>query len=139
MWEYVATFYNGLTTHKEAEPRLGIAYNIKPSNTVLRVSYARVLETPFNENLVLSNQGCGNPVLNPLLLCSSPSITPLTPGWRNEFHAGFSRLLGNMRLLRASKSGSTRTMRMISAFSVPLRLLFQLSGIARKFRDLQAA
>jgi hypothetical protein len=53
-------FYNGLTTHKEAEPRLGIAYNIKPSNTVLRVSYARVLETPFNENLVLSNQGCGN-------------------------------------------------------------------------------
>src|ERR1700756_1351327 len=54
-------FYNGLTTHKEAEPRLGVAYNIKPSNTVLRVSYARVLETPFNENLVLSNQGCDEP------------------------------------------------------------------------------
>src|SRR5450755_3349391 len=32
-------FYNGLTTHKEAEPRLGIAYNVKPSNTILRVSY----------------------------------------------------------------------------------------------------
>ena len=47
--------YNGLTTHKEAEPRLGIAYNIKPTNTVLRVSYARMLETPFNENLVLSS------------------------------------------------------------------------------------
>ena len=42
-------FYNGLTTHKEAEPRLGIAYNIKPSNTILRVSYARILETPFND------------------------------------------------------------------------------------------
>jgi hypothetical protein len=87
-------FYNGLTTHKEAEPRLGIAYNIKPSNTVLRVSYARVLETPFNENLVLSNQGCGNPVLNPLLLCSSPSITPFTPGWPNEFHAGIQQAFG---------------------------------------------
>jgi hypothetical protein len=87
-------FYNGLTTHKEAEPRLGIAYNIKRSNTVLRVSYARVLETPFNENLVLSNQGCGNPVLNPLLLCSSPSITPFTPGWRNEFHAGIQQAFG---------------------------------------------
>jgi hypothetical protein len=87
-------FYNGLTTHKEAEPRLGIAYNIKPSNTVLRVSYARVLETPFNENLVLSNQGRGNPVLNPLLLCSSPSITPFTPGWRNEFHAGIQQAFG---------------------------------------------
>jgi hypothetical protein len=87
-------FYNGLTTHKEAEPRLGIAYNIKPSNTVLRVSYARVLETPFNENLVLANQGCGNPVLNPLLLCSTVGITPFSPGWRNEFHAGIQQAFG---------------------------------------------
>jgi len=87
-------FYNGLTTHKEAEPRVGVAYNVKSSNTVLRVSYARVLETPFNENLVLSNQGCGNPVLNPLLLCSSSSITPFSPGWRNEFHAGIQQAFG---------------------------------------------
>src|SRR5207302_1813822 len=50
-------FYNGLTTHKEAEPRLGIAYNIKRSGTVLRASYARVLETPFNENLILPSVG----------------------------------------------------------------------------------
>src|SRR5579862_2739136 len=87
-------FYNGLTTQKEAEPRLGIAYNVKPTNTVLRVSYARVLETPFNENLILSNQGCGNPVLNPLLLCTSANITPFSPGWRNEFHAGIQQAFG---------------------------------------------
>jgi hypothetical protein len=87
-------FYNGLTTHPEAEPRLGIAYNIKPSNTVLRVSYARVLETPFNENLVLSNVGCGDPVLNPLLGCATPGINPFSPGWRNEFHAGIQQALG---------------------------------------------
>jgi hypothetical protein len=87
-------FYNGLTTHKEAEPRLGIAYNIKPSNTVLRVSYARTLETPFNENLVLSSTGCGNAVLNPLLLCSSPAANPFSPGWRNEFHAGIQQAFG---------------------------------------------
>ena len=30
-------FYNGLTTHREAEPRVGIAYNVKKTNTVLRV------------------------------------------------------------------------------------------------------
>src|SRR5450631_2124801 len=87
-------FYNGLTTHREAEPRVGIAYNIKPTNTVLRVSYARVLETPFNENLVLSDIGCGSPVLNPLLLCSAPGITPFSPGWRNEFHAGLQQAFG---------------------------------------------
>jgi hypothetical protein len=87
-------FYNGLTTHKEAEPRLGVAYHVKPSNTILRVSYARVLETPFNENLVLSSVGCDNPVLNPLLGCAAANSTPLTPGWRNEFHAGLEQAFG---------------------------------------------
>ena len=86
--------YNGLTTHKEAEPRIGIAYNIKPSHTILRVSYARALETPFNENLVLSSTGCGDPVLNPLLGCTSPGATPFAPGWRNEFHAGVEQTVG---------------------------------------------
>ena len=41
-------FYNGLSTERQAEPRLGIAYNLKPTNTVFRISYARTLETPFN-------------------------------------------------------------------------------------------
>ncbi len=86
--------YNGLTTHKELEPRLGVAYNIKKTNTVLRVSYARVLETPFNENLVLSNSGCANAVLNPLLGCTVSGITPFNPGWRNEFHAGLQQAFG---------------------------------------------
>jgi hypothetical protein len=87
-------FYNGLITHKEAEPRVGIAYNIKGTNTVLRASYARVLETPFNENLVISSVGCTNEVLNPLLGCSSSDLTPLRPGWRNEFHAGLEQAFG---------------------------------------------
>jgi len=87
-------FYNGLSTHKEAEPRLGVAYNIKKTATVLRVSYARVLETPFNENLIVASVGCDNPVLNPLLGCSAPNATPLNPGWRNEFHAGLQQAFG---------------------------------------------
>jgi hypothetical protein len=87
-------FYNGLTTHKEAEPRLGVAYNLKKTNTVLRVSYARILETPFNENLIVSSTGCDNAVLNPLLACSAPGLTPVSPGWRNEFHAGVQQAFG---------------------------------------------
>ena len=94
--------YNGITKAQQAEPRLGIAYNIKPSGTVLRVSYARTLETPFNENLVLSSIGCSNPVLGPqlgiggtgLLACSSNALTPIAPGFRNEFHAGFEQSFG---------------------------------------------
>jgi hypothetical protein len=87
-------FYNGLTVHREAQPRLGVAYNVKSTNTVLRASYARILETPFNENLVLSSVGCNSPVLNPLLACSSFGLTPLNPGWRNEFHVGLQQAFG---------------------------------------------
>lgn len=87
-------FYNGLSTHKEAQPRLGVAYNIKRTSTVLRASYARIMETPFNENLVLSSTGCANEVLNPLLGCNGVGVTPFTPGWRNEFHAGLQQAFG---------------------------------------------
>jgi len=86
--------YNGLTKANQAEPRLGVAYNIKKTNTVLRASYARTLETPFNENLILSSIGCESPVLNPLLACGALSPEPLSPGFRNEFHAGFQQAFG---------------------------------------------
>ncbi len=86
--------YNGLAVARQAEPRVGIAYNVKPSKTVLRVSYARTLETPFNENLVLSSNGCLNEVLAPLLACTPGVSGTLAPGYRNEFHAGLQQALG---------------------------------------------
>ncbi|HZD76175.1 MAG TPA: hypothetical protein VE218_04165, partial [Acidobacteriaceae bacterium] len=86
--------YNGLTVARQAEPRLGIAYNVKPTNTVLSVSYARTLESPFNENLVLSSQGCSNAVLAPLLSCSPGVSGTLQPGYRNEFHASIQQAFG---------------------------------------------
>jgi hypothetical protein len=86
--------YNGLTDANQIEPRLGIAYNIKPTTTVLRVSYARTLETPFNENLVLSSSGCSNAVMAPLLGCTPGVSGTLAPGYRNEFHAGLQQAFG---------------------------------------------
>jgi hypothetical protein len=86
--------YNGITSGNQVEPRVGAAYNIKKTNTILRVSYARTLESPFNENLILSSIGCANAVLNPLLLCSSSATNPLSVGFRNEFHAGLEQAFG---------------------------------------------
>jgi hypothetical protein len=83
--------YNGLSITKQAEPRVGIAYNFKPSNTVLRISYARTLETPFNENLVLATTGCNVPVIAALIPCV-PANSPA--GFRNEFHAGLQQAFG---------------------------------------------
>jgi carboxypeptidase family protein len=86
-------FYNALSSARQAEPRLGVAYNIKSTNTVLRVSYARTLESPFNENLVIASTGCSIPFL--AVLVPPPGVScvtgPITPGFRNEFHAGLSR------------------------------------------------
>ncbi len=86
--------YNGLTDANQTQPRVGVAYNLKPTGTVLRASYARTLETPFNENLVLSSSGCQNAVLSPLLNCSPGVSGTLAPGFRNEFHAGLQQAFG---------------------------------------------
>jgi hypothetical protein len=86
--------YNGLAIQRQAEPRMGVAYNIKRTNTILRTSYARTLESPFNENLVLSSQGCGSAVLAELLVCTPGVSTTLQPGFRNEFHAGLQQAIG---------------------------------------------
>jgi hypothetical protein len=86
--------YNGLTDANQTEPRLGIAYDVKRTGTVGSISYARTLETPFNENLVLSSEGCANAVLSPLLNCSSGVSNTMRPGFRDEFHASLQQALG---------------------------------------------
>jgi Carboxypeptidase regulatory-like domain/TonB-dependent Receptor Plug Domain len=94
--------YNGITKATQAEPRIGAAYNIKRTNTVLRASYARTLETPFNENLVLSSVGCSDPVVNALqaAIQGYPCITnPLSPGTRNEYHVGLEQAFGRYFVL----------------------------------------
>ena len=51
------------------------------TSTVLRASYARTLETPFNEKPgAVQVRGCLNAVLNPLLACSSTSTGDTAAG-----------------------------------------------------------
>jgi hypothetical protein len=94
--------YRGISNGQQLEPRLGIAYNIKRTNSVLQVSYARTLETPFNENLVLASLGCNDAVISAIMASTiSPCVTttPLSPGWRNEFHAGLQQAFGRYFVL----------------------------------------
>jgi hypothetical protein len=88
--------YNGLTSAKQVEPRMGISYDVKPSSTILSISYARTLETPFNENLIIASTGCSIPVIAAIV--PPPGVPcaagPITPGFRNEFHAGVQQALG---------------------------------------------
>ncbi len=87
-------FYNGISIARQAEPRVGGAYNIKKTNTVIRASYARTMETPFNENLILASNGCADPVINAIMsstIAPCVTTTPLSPGTRNELHAGLQQ------------------------------------------------
>jgi outer membrane receptor for Fe3+-dicitrate len=93
-----ADHYVGLTTNNGAEPRVGIAYNIKGTGTVLRVAYSRTFETPFNENLLLSSAtGAGGLAQN---VFGSVS-TPIQPGRRNQFNTGFQQAIGKYLMVDA--------------------------------------
>ena len=90
--------YDGLVTKTSPQPRLGIAYNIKKTGTVLRVAYARTFETPFNENLLLSSgTGIGGLAQNVF----GASGVAIQPGFRNQFNAGFQQAVGKFLLIDA--------------------------------------
>lgn len=90
--------YDGLSTATSPQPRLGIGYNIKGTGTVLRVAYARTMETPFNENLLLSSAtGLGGLAQN---VFGSVGV-PLQPGNRNQFNTGLQQAIGRYLLIDA--------------------------------------
>jgi hypothetical protein len=78
--------YDGLTTATLAQPRIGASYAVPVSNSVFRASYGRTLETPYNENLLLSS-GVGAEVL-------TGTATPPLPGRRNQGEFGIQQSLG---------------------------------------------
>ncbi len=90
--------YDGLASSTQLEPRLGLAYNVKRTGTVIRAAYARTMETPFNENLLLSSAtGTGGLAQT---VFGSNSV-PIQPGFRNQFNAGFQQAIGKYMLVDA--------------------------------------
>jgi len=92
--------YRGIVHDWQPEPRVGVAYNIKKTNSVLRVSYSRVLETPFNENLILASLGAANPVITDVIGGASLQ-SPIRSGQRNQFNAGFQQAFGKFVVIDA--------------------------------------
>ncbi|MEK6397707.1 MAG: TonB-dependent receptor [Terriglobus sp.] len=85
--------YNGLSKGHQLQPRLGISWKAPWTNTVLRGSYARLYETPYNENLIFANESsAGTGTTNPF---ASLRSEPVRPGTRNQFNTGFQQPLGH--------------------------------------------
>jgi len=85
-----ASRYDGVGGVKDTqpEPRMGISYLIKPTNTVLRGGYAHTMETPYNENLLAGT----SPAI--LALTDSSGQAPLATGSRNQFNVGLQQAFG---------------------------------------------
>jgi hypothetical protein len=94
-----ADFYRGLTSGNKVEPRIGISYLFKPTNTVLRVSYSQFYETPYNENLLVSSvTGQGGLAAN---VFGAFGSQPLRPGTRDQYNVGFQQGFGKHLLVDA--------------------------------------
>jgi Carboxypeptidase regulatory-like domain len=79
--------YDGLATASMVEPRLGASYSVPGTNTILRASFGRSLETPYNENLLLSSgYGASGALVG--------TSQPLQPGRRNEGELGAQQMIG---------------------------------------------
>jgi hypothetical protein len=91
--------YNGISHGNLWQPRLGVAYHVKPTNTVLRFAYTRTFETPYNENLILSSAAGAGGLADGIL--GGASNQPLLPGRRNQFNAGIQQGIGRYIIIDA--------------------------------------
>ncbi len=86
--------YNGLSSKYMLEPRAGVTYKVPKTGTVFSGGFARLMPTPYNENLILSSStGIGG-------LGNGTSVKhPLTPASRNQYNVGFQQGLGKYLLI----------------------------------------
>jgi hypothetical protein len=85
-------FYRGLVAGNSLEPRIGLSYLVKQTNTVFRLSYSKFYETPYNENLLVSSfTGQGGLAGN---VFGAYGEQPLRPGTRNQYNTGVQQGIG---------------------------------------------
>jgi len=93
--------YHGLTEGNGVQPRGAFSYLFKPTNTVIRGGYSHTMETPTNENLVVSSStGAGGLASN--LFSGSAEQRPIALGSRNQYDAGIQQGLGRWVLVDVS-------------------------------------
>ena len=84
--------YDGLSQATDVEPRLGASY-LLPTGTVLRAAWGKTLETPYNENLLLSSATGAGGLANTVF--GAVGQTALVPARRRMWTAGLSQPFGS--------------------------------------------
>jgi hypothetical protein len=79
--------YRFLVDGNQLQPRVGLAYHVRETGTVLRASYNRNYQTPPNENLLLSNS-------SEAARWIGREFKPIRPERQNVYEAGLQQSLG---------------------------------------------
>ncbi len=87
--------YRLLVKRHQMQPRLGVSYHLKPTNTVFRASYNRLFQTPPNENLLLSASPRAAAVAPPAIAETLGSaLAEIRPERQDFLEAGLQQGLG---------------------------------------------
>ena len=95
--------YRFLVKGNQLQPRLGLAYRIDETGTVLRASYNRNYQTPPNENLLLANSEASGALAPPdVRRTLNGGVILMRPQRENVYEVGFEqRIAGIMGLTAA--------------------------------------
>lgn len=94
--------YRFLTVGSQFQPRLGVAYHLRETGTVLRASYNRNYQTPPNENLLLSNSLASGRLAPPDVRRDlSGGVILIGPQRQNVYEVGLQQRLADRASLNA--------------------------------------
>lgn len=96
-------YYRLLVAGNQIQPRLGAAFHVKETGTVLRASYNRNYQTPPNENLLLSSsEEASRLAPESVRQALGQSFAPLRAQRENVYEVGLQQSLGGRAGLNAS-------------------------------------
>jgi len=91
--------YRFLVNGQQVQPRVGVAFDLKETGTVLRASYNRNYQTPPNENLLLSDSKAASQLAPSAVRQALGSHVPIQPQREDVREVGLQqRLFGRMSL-----------------------------------------
>jgi hypothetical protein len=95
--------YSFLVDGRQLQPRIGVAYQLPGSSTVVRASYNRNYQTPPNENLLLSSSETAS-TLAPASVREALGGTyqPIRPEQQNVYEVGVQQAVGSLGSLDVS-------------------------------------
>lgn len=124
--------YRFLVDSTQWQPRIGVSYFLRSTGTVFRASYNRLLQTPQNENILISNSDKASVLVAPdVRETVGGAVVPIQPEKQNLYEVGIQQALGRRWSLNASfyhKDGRDQA-DVNSFFNTPIIFPMQLLAI----------